>query len=131
MESPDIKNIYDGVVTLDAKGEAVVTLPSWFGALNKDFRHQLTCVGSFAPVYVAEEISQNHFKIVGGKSGMKVSWMVTGIRQDAWAKAHRIPVEQAKPARERGYYLHPELFGQPPQKNVMRARQRLTGQLVK
>jgi len=59
-----------------------------------------------------QEISENRFKIAGGKPGMKISWMVTGIRQDAWANAHRIPVEEEKPAQERGYYLHPELYGQ-------------------
>ena len=37
---------------------------------------------------------------------MKVSWQVTGIRQDAFANANRIPVEEDKPARERGKYLH-------------------------
>jgi hypothetical protein len=47
---------------------------------------------------------------------------VCGIRQDAWANAHRIPVEEEKPGSERGYYLHPELFGQPEQKNVQWAR---------
>jgi hypothetical protein len=38
---------------------------------------------------------------------------VTGIRQDAWADAHRIPVEVDKPDYERGFYRHPELYGQP------------------
>jgi len=118
VESPDMKNIYDGVAKLDTQGEAVVQLPAWFGALNKEFRYQLTCIGGFAPVYIAEEISENQFKIAGGNPGMKVSWMVTGIRQDAWANAHRIPVEEEKPAQERGYFLHPELYGQPPQKST-------------
>jgi hypothetical protein len=36
---------------------------------------------------------------------------VTGIRQDAYAAAHRIKVEEDQPAQERGHYLHPELFG--------------------
>ena len=118
VESPDMKNIYDGVATLDALGEAVVQLPDWFGALNKDFRYQLTCIGGFAPVYIAEKINQNHFKIAGGKPGLEVSWQVTGTRQDAWANAHRIPVEVQKPAQEQGYYIHPELFGQPAQKSI-------------
>ena len=122
VESPDMKNIYDGVANLDAQGEAVVQLPAWFGILNKEFRYQLTCIGGFAPVYIAEEISENHFKIAGGKPGMKISWMVTGIRQDAWANAHRIPVEEEKTARERGYYLHPELYGQPAEKSIDSAR---------
>jgi hypothetical protein len=113
VESPDMKNIYDGVVTLDASGEAVVSMPEWFGALNRDFRYQLTCIGGFAPVYIAEEITNNQFKIGGGKQGMKVSWQVTGTRQDAWANAHRIPVEEVKPKDEHGTYLSPELFGAP------------------
>ena len=122
VESPDMMNIYNGNVMLDANGEAVVELPEWFGALNRDYRYQLTCIGGFAPVYIAGEMSNNQFKIAGGKSGMKISWQVTGVRQDAWANAHRIPVEVQKPERERGYYLHPELYGAPEEKNVEWAR---------
>jgi hypothetical protein len=123
VESPDMKNIYDGVITLDAAGEAIVELPEWFGALNRDFRYLLTAIGAPGPtLYIAEEVNGNHFKIAGGSPRMKVSWQVTGIRQDAWANAHRIPVEEEKPGSERGYYLYPELFGQPEQKNVQWAR---------
>jgi hypothetical protein len=113
VESPDMKNIYDGVALLDANGEATVELPAWFEALNYDFRYQLTCVGGFAPVYIAEEIAGNRFRIAGGKQGMKVSWQVTGIRQDAFAQAHRIPVEQDKADGDRGTYLYPAEHGQP------------------
>jgi len=49
---------------------------------------------------------------------MKVSWQVTGIRQDAYANAHRIKVEEDKPEKERGYYLHPGVFNQPEEKSV-------------
>ncbi len=42
---------------------------------------------------------------------MKVSWQVTGIRQDAYTYAHRIQVEDDKPPQDQGHYLHPELFG--------------------
>ena len=123
VESPDMMNVYNGMIMLDASGEATVELPDWFGALNRDFRYLLTPVGAPAPtLYIAEEVSDNHFKIAGGSPRMKVSWQVTGIRQDAWANAHRIPVEQQKAADERGYYLHPELFGQPAQKGVQWAR---------
>ena len=122
VQSSDMKDIYDGVATLDASGETVIQMPEWFGALNRDFRYQLTCIGGFAPVYIATELTNNQFKIGGGREGMKVSWQVTGIRQDAWANAHRTPVELEKPDREKGFYLHPELFGATQEQGVEWAR---------
>ncbi len=113
VESPDMMNVYNGNVVLDENGETVVELPEWFEALNRDFRYQLTCIGGFAPVYIAEEITGNRFRIDGGRAGLKVSWMVTGIRQDAFANTNRIPVEVDKAEAERGLYLHPEAFGKP------------------
>ncbi|HEY6251126.1 MAG TPA: hypothetical protein VI685_14295 [Candidatus Angelobacter sp.] len=104
VESPDMKNIYDGVVVLNETGEAEIELPNWFQALNKDFRYQLTCIGGSAPIYVAKEMQNNRFRIAGGRAGLKVSWQVTGIRQDAFATNHPMQVEQAKPERDRGHY---------------------------
>jgi hypothetical protein len=118
VESPDMMNIYNGNIALDANGEAVVELPEWFETLNRDFRYHLTCIGGFAPVYIAEKVANNRFKIAGGTARMEVSWQVTGIRQDAWANAHRVRVEEEKAEKERGHYLHPELFGQPEEKSV-------------
>lgn len=112
VESPDMKNVYDGVVALDSKGAATVELPQWFEALNDNFRYQLTCIGGFAPVYIADEVANNRFGIAGGKAGMKVSWQVTGIRKDAYAQTHRIPIEQDKLEADRGTYLHPDVYGQ-------------------
>lgn len=112
VESPDMKNIYDGVVVLDANGEAIVDLPAWFEALNSEIRYQLTSIGAPGPnLYIAEEISNQRFKIAGGKPGMKVCWQVTGSRKDAWAQANPLIVEQEKSATERGRYLHPEVYG--------------------
>jgi hypothetical protein len=122
VESPDMMNIYNGVAILDASGEAVVQMPEWFGSLNRDFRYQLTCIGGFAPVYIAEELVNNQFKIGGGRDGLKISWQITGVRQDAWANAHRIQVEQVKSDRERGFYLTPEVFGAPAEKSIAWAR---------
>ena len=107
VESPDMMNVYNGNVTLDANGEAWVELPDWFETLNRDFRYQLTCIGGFAHVYIAEEVQDNRFQIAGGESGMTVSWQVTGIRHDPYAEANRIPVEEEKPPEEQGLYLHP------------------------
>jgi hypothetical protein len=113
VESPDMMNVYNGVVALDARGQAWIQLPDYFEALNQDFRYQLTSIGRFMPVYIAREISGNRFRIAGGKPHGKVSWQVTGIRHDAYASAHRIPVEVEKPQQERGTYLAPELFAHP------------------
>ncbi len=114
VESPDMKNIYDGIIILDNNGEAYVTLPNYFEVLNKDIRYQLTAVGASAPgLYIAEEVSGNKFKIAGGKPNMKVSWQVTGIRKDAFAEKNRIIVEEWKNETERGKYLHPEAFDKP------------------
>lgn len=118
VESPDMKNIYDGVAILDANGEAVVTLPDWFGTLNSEFRYQLTCLGSVALVYISKKIENNQFTIAGGHAGMEVSWQVTGTRQDAWAQQHRIPVEETKSGEQKGKYYHPELFGAPKEQGI-------------
>ncbi len=111
VESPDMMNIYNGNIILNDKGEAVVQLPEWFGALNKEFRYQLTCIGGYANVYISEKVSKNQFKISGGSSGLEVSWQVTGIRKDAFAEKNRIPVEEEKKGNEKGRYAHPEAFG--------------------
>ncbi len=114
VESPDMMNVYNGNVMLDDNGEAVVTMPDWFQALNQDFRYQLTAIGGPGPnLYVADEIQDNTFRIAGGEPGTKVSWQVTGIRHDPYAEAHRIQVVVDKPSSEEGTYLSPELYGQP------------------
>ena len=53
---------------------------------------------------------------------MKVSWQVSGIRKDAWAVADRTAIEEEKPAEERGYYLHPALYGEPEERGIVWAR---------
>jgi hypothetical protein len=118
VESPDMKNIYDGVVTTDAAGLATIALPAYFEALNQDFRYQLTVMGTFAQAIVKEEIADNRFTIQTDKPNVKVSWQVTGIRHDAYAKAHPVVVEIDKPASKRGRYLTPEAFGQPAARGI-------------
>ncbi len=122
VESSEMKNIYDGTVTTDASGEAVVELPDWFEALNRDFRYQLTTIGQPAQAWIASKIANHSFTIKTDKPNVEISWQVTGIRQDAWANAHRTPVEQDKNERERGHYLHPELYGAPEEMSVEWAR---------
>jgi hypothetical protein len=118
VESPDMMNVYNGNITTNKRGLAVVVLPEYFEALNRDFRYQLTAIGQFAQVIVAKEINGNHFTIRTTRPGVRVSWQVTGIRHDAFADAHRIPTEEMKPPAEQGHYLHPELFGARPEQAV-------------
>jgi hypothetical protein len=123
VESSEMKNVYDGVAVLDAKGEAVVMLPDWFETLNEGFRYQLTPVGAPAPqLHIAREIAHAQFRIAGGVPGQGVCWQVTGVRKDPWAQAHPVVVEEPKIDDERGHYLNPELFGRGEDQSIMAAR---------
>ncbi len=107
VESPDMMNIYNGNVVTNAQGEAMVEMPSYFDALNRDFRYQLTVIGQFAQAMVMEKINGNRFKIKTDKPNVEVSWQVTGIRKDKFAEEHRIKVESDKPESERGKLQNP------------------------
>jgi hypothetical protein len=122
IESSEVLNVYSGNIVLGSNGEAVVQLPGWFQALNTRFRYQLTCVGGFAPVYIARKIERNRFKIAGGKPGMEVSWQVTGVRADRAMLRRPFKAEDDKPEQERGQYLQPELYGQPEERGIEWAR---------
>jgi len=122
VESSEIMNIYSGNVITDGQGEATVRLPDWFEVLNTDFRYQLTVIGQFAQAIVAREIQNGEFAIRTSAPNVKVSWQVTAVRQDAYAKAHPLVVEQQKEARLRGFYIHPELYGAPAEKQIEWAR---------
>jgi len=114
VESDEMMNIYNGIVVLDAGGEARVEMPDWFEALNQTFRYQLTAIGAPGPnLYISEKLSGNAFSIAGGEPGMEVSWQVTGVRHDPLAVANRVAVEVDKPAHEAGKYKHPEAYGMP------------------
>ncbi len=114
VESDEMTNVYNGNVTLDGMGEAWVEMPEWFEALNQDFRYQLTAIGAPGPnLHIAEEIRGNRFLVAGGVPGMKVSWLVSGVRHDPFAVATGMVVEKHKRADEVGKYMHPEAYGMP------------------
>ncbi len=111
VESPDMMNVYNGIVILDVNGEATVEMEDWFDALNRDYRYQLTSIGAPGPnLYIAQKITGNIFKIAGGKPGSEVSWQVTGIRQDPFANANRISTVVEKEPFNKGKYVHPEAY---------------------
>ena len=119
VESSEMKNVYDGVVALDPAGQVEVELPAWFEAVNRDFRYQLTPIGAPAPgLHIARKVSDGRFAIAGGQPGLEVSWQVTGVRKDAWAQANPLEVEKEKPRDEQGFYIHPELHGEPEEKGM-------------
>ncbi len=97
VESPDVKNIYNGIITLDQQGDAVVQLPDYFDALNTSVRYQLKPIGASMPnLYVSVLETNNQFSIAGGVAGGQVSWQVTGIRHDPYILANPIDPLVAK-----------------------------------
>jgi len=116
VTSDDALTIYAGTVTTDADGEATVELPAWFEALNTDLRYQLTVIGSFAQAMVKREVKGNRFSIATSEPATKVSWQLTGVRDDAYARAHPHTVESVKSKSEKGTYLNPVELGQPESK---------------
>jgi hypothetical protein len=122
VESSEMMNIYTGNVVTDAQGEARVQLPEWFEALNTDFRYQLTVIGQFAQAIVSSEVQNHEFAIRSSLPNVKVSWQITGVRQDAFARANPMVVEEEKAGRLKGFYIHPELYGAPAEKQIEWAR---------
>ncbi len=118
IESNEGLDTYSGNVTTDASGQATVELPDYFEALNTNYRYQLTVIGQFSQAIILEEIQNNKFIIKTDKPAVKVSWQVTGVRSDAYVKAHPVLVEEDKPEQERGRYLAPEAFGQPEELSI-------------
>lgn len=112
VESPDMMNIYNGNITTDVDGNAIVELPEYFEALNMEFRYQLTVIGEFAQAIIGEEIVGNTFKIRTDKPNVRVSWQVTGVRNDKFAQTNRIPTVEMKEPSNRGKYLNAAAFGQ-------------------
>jgi hypothetical protein len=125
VESPDVKNLYDGIATLDANGEAVIELPEYFLALNKDFRYLATPLDQAMPnLRLSKEVGRRWyiagdivFKISGGAPGGEVSWQVTGIRHDPYIEANPlIPEVEKGPDQpyDKGEYVCEECYQETP-----------------
>ena len=96
IESNEMLNIFSGNASTDANGYATVTLPEYFEASNKDFRYQLTVIGSFAQAIISEKLTGNKFVIQTNQPNIEVSWQVTGVRADKWANENRIEAEHSR-----------------------------------
>jgi hypothetical protein len=120
-EGPEPYNLYRGNVTTDAQGYAVVQLPDYFEAVNRDPTYHLTVIDSsddFILAKVVREIQNNRFVIRTSKPFVKVSWEVKAIRNDLWVQRYGYQTEQEKEDNLKGKYLNPELYGQPKERGV-------------
>ncbi|HMT34384.1 MAG: hypothetical protein IPF62_05555 [Bacteroidetes bacterium] len=117
-ESNEVINFYSGNVTTDANGKVNVTLPDYFEALNKDFRYQLTVIGTFARAIVSKEVSNNQFEITTDQPNVKVSWEVKGVRNDARMKKDPFVSVKEKTPTQKGKYIDPFAYNLPESKRV-------------
>jgi hypothetical protein len=119
ISSDQMTNIYHGNAVLDSNGKALVELAEWVEEVNRDFRYQLTAIGAPGPnLYISKKIKNNTFEISGGTEGMEVSWQLTGIRNDNYARKNTMKIEELKKQDEKGYYLHPDVYGLPEDKGI-------------
>ena len=118
VESPDMKNIYDGVAKLDSEGEATVELPDWFEALNRDFRYQLTPIGEYSPLFVRSKVEvralldRRRRRRPGGELAGH------GHPQGRLGRGEPDPRRGGQEGRRKGRYLHPEEHGQKASKGI-------------
>jgi hypothetical protein len=122
VESPEVKNIYDGIVMLNAKGEATIALPPYFLALGRDYRYFATPIGESMPnLHLTKEVRKRFFglfgepvfTIGGGEPHGRVSWQVSAVRKDPFILANPIIPEVPKGPEEVadvGEYICPECY---------------------
>lgn len=123
VESDERKNIYDGTITTDSQGFATVTMPSWFEALNEDFRYQLTVIDDensedFVLAKVVKRLHLGKFTIRTSKPSTTISWQITGRRHDPVSNFYPLEVEREKTPLERGKLFFPEAYGKPKEQTV-------------
>ncbi|MBP0002094.1 MAG: hypothetical protein J7641_24390 [Cyanobacteria bacterium SID2] len=117
VESPENLCLYRGKVRLDDRGEAIVTMPSYFAALTKEEEATvtLTPIGR-KPFLVSYEWNPDYTALrVFGMANAEVSYLVMADRDDPAILQHRQPVEQEKGNGnfEKGKLLNPEAYGYP------------------
>lgn len=122
IESNEVLNMYRGTIAFDSNGEAIVSMPDYFDAVNANFSYQLTPIGGYAPLFIKEKLNDGKFVIAGGASGMEVSWTVYAERNDPYLQQHpeSKQVEVNKEEWNQGKYLQPDLYDQPDSKKIVK-----------
>ena len=77
---------------------------------------------------ISEKINANRFRIKTDQPHVEVCWQVTGVRNDAVARACPVNVETVKDNDERGLYQNPEVYGISPEKAVDYKRNKIPNQ---
>lgn len=125
VESPDAMGMYVGSAILDESGEATIELPSYFLALNRDFKYFATPIGNPMPnLHLSMKVRKRFFglfgtptfSIAGGVSGGEISWQVLGTRHDPYILANPIVSEVEKGAGApyaQGTYVYPDVYSSP------------------
>jgi len=129
VESPEMMNLFSGNITTDNNGLAYVQMPDYFEDVNRDFRYQLTVIGTFAQAIIKEKIRNNVFVIQTNEPNVEVSWSVTSVRSDKFAQEYPILPEVEKELK--GTYLHPELYGQGKDRSEFETKVRMARDEVK
>lgn len=117
VEGPEMMLIYKGRAKLN-NGEVTVNLPDYFDGLNHPEGREinLTCINGWSPLYLAGEIKNNQFTVKTTSQGnfeQEFSWIIYGVRNDAYARTHPIVVEEEKGSDNsftKGKYIHPDAY---------------------
>lgn len=124
IESNEILNLYRGVQTFDENGHAIVQLPDYYEAINKNASYTLTPIGASMPnLYILREVANGEFEIAGGVAGKKVAWTIMAERNDPFLQHN--PEERnmvVDKGAERGLYLAPEAYGKGADKSIFKNR---------
>lgn len=122
VSSPESLCLYRGKVTLDASGEAIVAMPSYFAAFTKeeDATVSVTPIGKKTFLTGYEWNKEYTSFTIFGEPGREVSYLVLADRDDPVMRKDARPVEEEKGNGnfQKGKLLSPESYGYPKEMGV-------------
>jgi hypothetical protein len=118
VESPEYLLVYRGRVLLDSRGEVVVAMPEYFGALADEDQATVTLTAIGKPFLTGYDWNGDGKSFTAyGDPGREVSWVVYADRDDPVVHELARPIEEEKGPDnsfcDRGKLLHPTAFGYP------------------
>ena len=98
-------------------------LPVLFPRCHTDICYLFTPFGPAHEFYFRQELdARGRFTIAAAQPPLEVSWQLTGVVGDPAGLKQPLRVDAAKPARYRGRYVQPALYGQPRSKSLVAPR---------